>query len=448
MKNVLNIWSIALLFVFLIITGCSDSGGTDTITRSWGTPERISLANSLNADSPCIAFDSDGNALAAWRQYDVLSDYARITINIFDKNSGWGIPDFIEGYSAGNSSNPRIGVDSSGTVTVVWHWSSDPILNYHILSRRYTPGSGWGIVTYADAGAATNLGSCNLSVSDKGETIAVWVKNNSSVIASRYLEDTGWTLPEEISSSGQGNASLPEIAFDSNGNAITVWSQDTSPSTVNNIWANRYVAGTGWDTAKLIEMDNIYNNYSPQLAVDPEGNAIVIWQNDNVATLNLQVNTYSPGTGWGTTPYLLETEAGLTGAFDIAFDPEGNAIAIWSQDSGGVLSMFAKRYTPGTGWGSVESVENDDAGNAQYPNIAFDPAGNAIAVWQQSDGTSYNVCANIYTAGRGWGTVSILDTEDMDAQSPTITVNSNGVAMVIWTQSDGRRDCIWVSEYK
>jgi len=42
--------------------------------------------------------------------------------------------------------------------------------------------------------------------------------------------------------------------MDSTGNAIAVWGQ--SDGTRNNVWANRYVAGSGWGTAVLLENDN------------------------------------------------------------------------------------------------------------------------------------------------------------------------------------------------
>jgi hypothetical protein len=43
-------------------------------------------------------------------------------------------------------------------------------------------------------------------------------------------------------------------------------------------------------------------------------------------------------------------------------------------------------------WG--EPVEISNAGNADFPQVALDPNGNAVAVWFQSDGTRFNVWAN------------------------------------------------------
>ena len=53
--------------------------------------------------------------------------------------------------------------------------------------------------------------------------------------------------------------------FDGSGNAFAVWQQDDG--TVNSIYSNRYVAGTGWATAELLEM-NIGDAEAPQVAFD------------------------------------------------------------------------------------------------------------------------------------------------------------------------------------
>ena len=52
------------------------------------------------------------------------------------------------------------------------------------------------------------------------------------------------------------------------------------------------------------------------------------------------------------------------------------------------------RSAAALGWGTAELIETDDAGKAQYPQIAVDPNGSAIAVWEQYEGGRLNVWAN------------------------------------------------------
>ena len=67
-------------------------------------------------------------------------------------------------------------------------------------------------------------------------------------------------------------------------------------------------------------------------------------------------------------------------------DPNGNAVAVWEQDDGTRDNIWANRFTPSAGWGVAEQIETDNAGDTRQPQVALDPNGNAVAVWSQSDG--------------------------------------------------------------
>jgi len=48
-------------------------------------------------------------------------------------------------------------------------------------------------------------------------------------------------------------------------------------------------------------------------------------------------------------------------------------------------------------WGTAELVETanaGDAGRSALPQIAFDGSGNALAVWEQPDGTRASIWSN------------------------------------------------------
>ena len=92
------------------------------------------------------------------------------------------------------------------------------------------------------------------------------------------LEDdvnSGWGVATLVEIDNTGDASNPQVAVDGSGDAIAVWYQDDG--TRDNIWSNRYVVGTGWGEATLIETDDSGDDYSPQVAVDSSGKAIAVW---------------------------------------------------------------------------------------------------------------------------------------------------------------------------
>ena len=82
---------------------------------------------------------------------------------------------------------------------------------------------------------------------------------------------------------------------------------------------------------------------------------------------------------------------------------------------------------PGGGGASAQHVSPAPAANAE---IAMDAAGNAIAVWEQSDG---NIYFSRYS-GAAWSAPTLLETLDTPATQPQIAMNNAGNAMAVWVQ--------------
>lgn len=100
-------------------------------------------------------------------------------------------------------------------------------------------------------------------------------------------------------------------------------------------------------------------------------------------------------------------------------------------------------------WGTAALIETDNAGDAFVPQIAFDASGQALAVWGQSNGTRINIWTNRYTAGSGWGTAALIETNNAgDANEPQLALGANGNALAVWYQSDGTRTNVWSNRFQ
>ena len=210
-------------------------------------------------------------------------------------------------------------------------------------------------------------------------TLDVW--------ANRYTAGS-WGTREQISTTDANSASVTGpagVAIDASGNAVVVWAQDAD------IWSNRYTAGSAaWGTAEVIRTDlGVARN--PQVASDPSGNALAVWVQNNADGKSLiWSNRYTTGSGWGEAVRVETDETHSADDPQIAIDANGNAVAVWDQQDGMRFDIWANRYTA-NGWGTAALLENDDRTSASNPSLAICPNGEAMAVWQQSDSQEQSI---------------------------------------------------------
>jgi len=430
-------------------TGTIINDDDDDDDKTWVGAEPIGADNAGGAFLPQIAVDSSGNAIAVWYQHD--GTRFNIYANRYVPGEGWGTAEPIGADNAGNAYVPQIAFDSSGNAIAVWA-QSDGTRN-NIWANRYDSGTGaWGTAELIETDDG-NANSAQIAFDSSGNAIAVWDQydgTRNNIWANRYDSVTGaWGTAELIRADNAGYAVGPQIAVDSSGNSIAVWHQHDG--TKRYIYANRYVPGEGWGTAELLETDNAGFAYAhpPQIAVDSSGNAIAVWERWEGTRGSIWANRYVPGTGWGTAELIETDDTPSANSPQIAVDSSGNAIAVWMQWDGGTHDIWANRYDPVTGWGTAELIETDDTVNAYYPQIAVDSSGNAIAVWEQYGGRRSNIYANRYDSVTGaWGTAELIETDDGHADSPQIAVDSLGNAIAVWEQYDGTRDNIWANRFE
>lgn len=438
----------ALFLVVLVLAACSGGGGSLAIAaKTWGTAALIETSNVGDAYAPQIAIDSNGNALAVWEQSDGVNQ--NIYANRYSASSGvWGTATLIDNIP-GIAKRPQITFDASGNALAVWYQFDG--VNNSIFANRYTAGTDtWGTAAVIENNTGDALDP-QIAIDINGNALVVWNQNDgtrNNIWSNRYTAGTGNWGTAQLIETGTGTAFGQQIVIDHNGNALAVWEQ--FGGSVNDIWANRYDAGTGlWDTAALIETDNLGSADAPQIAIDANGNALAVWQQYDGTRYNISANRYTAGSGWGTAALIESDNFGPAYQPQIAFDSNGNALAVWQQNTVTGVNIWANRYTAGADiWGTAALVENNSVGSSSYPQIAFDTTGNALAVWYQNDGLRTNIWSNRYTANSGWGTAALIETDNAGpADSPQIAIDANGNALAVWEQSDGTRYNIWANRF-
>lgn len=434
-----------------------DAGEVSTTTyacnKGWGTAALIEADNAGSAVNPQVAFDKGGNALAIWAQHMGPGTATSIWSARYTPETGWGAPVLVE-TEAGDASNPRIAFDASGNALAVWGQEGVVApFRRSIWANRYTA-SGWGVPVLIETDDTGTADEAKVVMDAGGNALAVWVQDDGNaqrINSNRYTAATrSWGAAAFVDRADTAGSADVQIALDNTGNAIAVWSQRVGNS--SSVWSSRYaVAASAWAAPKLLVTDDALAATSPQIAIDAAGNAWAAWSQVVGTRTHLVANRYSAEAGLWAGAAPLEAGTGDATSQKIAMDDKGNALAVWGQPEGTRYDVWSSRYTAGIGWGTAALLETDNAGTVGSPQIAFDASGNALAVWMQSDGTRFNIWSNRYTAGTGWGAAAAIETRNAgDTYNPQIAIDPSGNALAVWLKwrdASGASD-IWANSFR
>jgi len=306
------------------------------------------------------------------------------------------------------------------------------------------------VVLTIDLASGSDGSNPQVAVDPNGNAVAAWLQSDGSkaTIWANRLDAASqtWGTPKRLDKADVSSASPPNVAMDKNGNAFVVWSQASGAALPSSTWAARYAAsGASWSSATLLEVDDTGDTLSPLVAVDGSGNAVALWNQKNGGTgfYQLWSNRYAVGTGWGARSQVETPHVGNGSQFDLGLDTAGDALAIWTMNAGAGLLAYSSRWVPGSAWTAPVAVESATAG-VTTPHLALDSAGNAIAIWAQPEAANYREWGARYALGSGWQTpVAIQSTALPTTGQSQIGCDAAGNALALWAQNSPTVGGIW-----
>ncbi len=407
----------------VIIVWAQSDGSFNQIFKSeyrngaWTHP--ASLADNISPDGqgafyPQVAMDNNGNAVIAWHQSDGTKE------QIFKseyRNGAWTHPASLADNispDGQHAESPQVAMDNNGNAVIVWYQVDNVGTNWQIFKSEYRNGAWTHPASLTDniSPDGQTAYSSQVAMDNNGNAVIVWYQvdnggTNWQIFKSEY-RNNAWTHPadlaDNISPDGQ-NASGPQVAMDNNGNAVIVWCQSDG-SFNNQIFKSEYRNNAWTHPSSLtdnISPDGQYAS-SPQVAMDNNGNAVIVWQQNDGANGQIFKSEYRSG-AW-THPADLTDNISPdedAGAPEAAMDDNGNAVIVWDQyiDTDNInIHIFKSEYRNGA-WTHPASLTDNispDPGqeDASSPQAAMDNNGNAVIVWQQNDGTSATTYNQIF----------------------------------------------------
>lgn len=354
-------------------------------------------------------------------------------------NLTWGIPavslDPIPPLGD-TDAHPSVAVSPNGDSIAVWTRTAGKgaTENIWIATYHHTPRVWSGALQISRAGNSTHP---RIAIDERGIALFVWEEGFPTQIVSRTLSSDGlWSppldeppLPIYESSSTQ---SSPEIALDGEGRAMVLW-RELSQNLYHIHAAQRALDGSWHPLAKLSSPDKTARlNPHKSLQLNETGEGIAAWEEHSLEGIEIRAAQYTKG-AWQSSLPLSALGEGRAEAPVVGIDAQGKAMIVWSQNDQ-ILSRTLFQETL-----SSLSTASDPHHPAKRPDLALDAAGNAVLVFERFDAIhKFIVGATFPADGKEW-----LPPTDISGPSPlaidaagypVLSLNRRGDGTAIWKE--------------
>ncbi|MBA2348286.1 MAG: hypothetical protein H0V81_08315, partial [Solirubrobacterales bacterium] len=230
-----------------------------------------------------------------------------------------------------------------------------------------------------------------------------------------------WLAPEGLSPSGVA-ANSPQVAMSAGGDVAAVWLRD-------GIRLAFRPAGGPTGASLLLGPGSVVSR--PDVGFDPAGRAIVVWSAAVSGGEARILRLVRGADGTLSEPTQISRAGGPAAGFSrLVVAKDGTALATWFANEGGVYSFVAAAQPPGGEFGTPVVLGAADGGF--FGDVAFDPAGNAFAVWQKGNA----VMGAARPAGGTFQPAAPVVTAPMPVDDPRVALGAGGQVVVGYRQDD------------
>jgi hypothetical protein len=383
-----------------------------------------------DAVKPHAAFDASGNALAVWQGNgtdDIIQSSSRPAGGVF------AAPVDV---SAGGALDPQVAFDASGNALAVWERSNGS--NFIVQSSFRPAGGAFGAPVDLSA-TGHDAGNPQVAFDRSGNAVAVWARSNGSnnIVQSSFRPAGGaFGATVDLSATGQ-SALLPQVAFDASGNALAVWARLNGTNEI--VQSSLRPAGGAFATPVDLSATG-QDAFDPQVAFDASGNALAVWRRFNGSNDIVQ-SSFRPAGGVFAAPVDVSATGGSVLGPQVAFDPSGDALAVWERFNGSNFIVQGAFRPAGAAFGAPVGLSASGK-DALEPQVAFNPSGDALAVWERSDGSNDIVQSSFRPAGGAFAAPVDLSDTLGDAVEPQVAFDASGDALAVWRRSNGANNLI------
>ncbi len=314
-----------------------------------------------------------------------------------------------------------VDLDARGRAYLVW--SRSGVLEARVRSRH---GSLTAVQTLQSGVSAGRV-----EVSRAGRAVFAWIGSDTARTGSVRTRSADGTLgtAHMFTVSGEKTREL-DLGVDSNGDATLVWTTPDSPPNT------KVKARTlDFDSQALSVVQDVSTPPSPELsdkplvAVDPAGNATIVWRHDTASASLTETRKLSAAGTLSFTQTL--TSPGFTSqAHDVAVDDAGNARVVWVEhEAGHDTDPFLPMTCISAVTSSCGARNTLSTSQSLGATVAMGPAGDAMVGWADPAGTVRSLPRD--GGAGGFGPTHILSPT---AALPDLALDRGGDGVAVWRQ--------------
>jgi hypothetical protein len=427
------------LFLGALVSLLFQLGLAAPASSDWELPATAISAAGRDANDPQVAVDRKGNALVVWQRSDGTN--ARMEAAFRPRDGSFAAAEPISAAGE-DAAFPQVAFDKKGNALAVWQRSDGTNSR---IEAAFRPRNGTFAAAEPISAAGEDAAFAQVAFDKKGNALAVWQRfdgTNLRVEAASRPRDGSFAVAEMISPAGV-DASQPQVAVHKKGTAMVVWQQ--FDGVTFNIGGALRPAGTDFQDPSYFTPDSP-DAGAPRVAfserADPRKNygvPVAVWRRSDGTNDRIEF-------GLGILPSDLSYGDVISAAGQdadtprVAMDARGNALGLWERSDGTNTRIEAayRRVVGQTAFSFAAPAIISAAGaDAHAPEIAFDKKGNALALWERFDGANFRIEAALRPLEGSFAAADMISAGGRDADSPRVAVDKKGNALAVWRRSDG-----------
>lgn len=361
-------------------------------SQAWGDPVVVTSAGFLRVDAPVVTIGPAGDIALAWSAADVCGGRCLNDPHVVVLPAGSDHAEDVqleEELSIYNVT-PSVSIDAAGNALAVWPVLPTPGIPRLHSSYRPAGGEWQQMVEIAAGGPYTYAPQTqSMAMNDAGDAVVAWTysgPNGQSDQGTVAIERPAGGVWSRVARIDAERLEHPKLGIAENGDALVTWRAATA------VYSSSYIRGRGWFPTVVAAKHEPreFNDEGPAeaMAVAPNGNAVVIWNERRL----LKAAVKPAGSSAWSAP--IEVTDRYRDFGRLAFDVDGHATALWTayQSDGDRSDLVTSSLSDsGPVITSFTTPERFRARQSVRFSVAAYPWSTALAGrprWSFGDGTS------------------------------------------------------------